>query len=317
MAAQQTSSKGFPSVLELTVTRPGLAISLGALSFFAGFVGTGWVNRADLILAQGGGNRAEDERPGQSLQADPDVWPVLHHSFPQQLDLLSPEPLIIPGRSLGPARANNVTLAAAFRSEADAPVRTGDTEGANRHLETAALDQPHPNKPTTSTENSESQAPTACLPDSLRAVLTDLEARFGDVTVVSTTHLHTDNHSPGSVRERMHLACKAIDFRTTTERSEVIAYLRSRPEVGGVNSYRNGVIHFDLKDHQEPIIRTHKPTLQRPTAATPKSSKQLLTKPVARTAAGRGKMLSQSPRNPNGDGENLANKVPELPRMFD
>ncbi len=73
-----------------------------------------------------------------------------------------------------------------------------------------------------------------------------MSKRFGPVTIVSTTHLHTANHSPGSIREKLHLDCKAVDIRTPRDPKEVMAYLRSRPEVGGVNTYMNKVIHFDL-----------------------------------------------------------------------
>jgi hypothetical protein len=89
-------------------------------------------------------------------------------------------------------------------------------------------------------------APIDCLPEALRAVLADVETHFGPVTIVSTTHLHTDNHRPGSIREKLHFACKAVDIKTSHQPNEVIAFLRARPEVGGINTYRNRVIHFDL-----------------------------------------------------------------------
>ena len=89
-------------------------------------------------------------------------------------------------------------------------------------------------------------APLDCLPEALRTVLTALEARFGSVKVVATTHLQTQNHSSGSARANMHAACKAVDIKTSHEPKEVMAFLRSRPEVGGTNSYRNNVVHFDL-----------------------------------------------------------------------
>lgn len=100
--------------------------------------------------------------------------------------------------------------------------------------------------PQPSTIASSAAAPLACLPAPLRDVLAGLESQFGNVTVVSTTHLHTDNHSRGSARARMHAECKAVDIRTTSDPKKVVAYLRSRPEVAGVNSYRNKVVHFDL-----------------------------------------------------------------------
>ena len=108
----------------------------------------------------------------------------------------------------------------------------------------AATDPGYAHRPEATSSNP--SAPIECLPEGLRAVLADLETRFGPVTIVSTTHLHTDNHSPGSIREKLHFDCKAVDIKTPHQPNEVIAFLRSRPEVGGINSYRNQVIHFDL-----------------------------------------------------------------------
>lgn len=107
--------------------------------------------------------------------------------------------------------------------------------------------EPVPEAPVTKAVSSKAaSAPTDCLPASLRGVLKDVEARFGAVTLVSTTELHTDNHSRGSVRHRLHAACKAIDFKVKGDRRAVVAYLRARPEVAGVNTYgNNGVIHMD------------------------------------------------------------------------
>jgi hypothetical protein len=56
-------------------------------------------------------------------------------------------------------------------------------------------------------------APTDCLPAGLRSVLKDVEARFGPVTLVSTTELHTKNRSRGGVRHKLHGACQAADFK--------------------------------------------------------------------------------------------------------
>jgi hypothetical protein len=98
------------------------------------------------------------------------------------------------------------------------------------------------------------EAPIECLPAALRTVLTDLEKRFGPVTIVSTTNLHTDNHSPGNTRANLHSACKAVDIKTSREPNEVIAYLRLRPEVGGVSTYRNAVVHFDMNANYKPAV---------------------------------------------------------------
>jgi hypothetical protein len=81
-------------------------------------------------------------------------------------------------------------------------------------------------------------------------VLTDVAARFGPVTTVSTTHLNTDNHSPGSTRDKLHTSCKAVDFKVQGPLQEVLAYLRTRKEVNGINSYRNNLIHIDFNERQ-------------------------------------------------------------------
>jgi hypothetical protein len=72
-------------------------------------------------------------------------------------------------------------------------------------------------------------APTQCLPGDLQAVVADVASRLGSVSVES-------NHRSSG---------RAIDFRVRTRARGVMAYLRSRPEVGGLKVYRNGIIHID------------------------------------------------------------------------
>jgi hypothetical protein len=91
------------------------------------------------------------------------------------------------------------------------------------------------------------QAPSSdCRLPLLKAVLADVEAQFGAVTIVATNPFKTVNHIAGSAREKLHHDCKAIDFRPERERIEDIkTYLRGRPEIAGIESYRDGVIHID------------------------------------------------------------------------
>ena len=106
-----------------------------------------------------------------------------------------------------------------------------------------------PNAPTALVFASSPSAPTECLPQGLRAVLQDVQGRFGPVTLVSTTELHTDNHTKGSVRHKLHADCKAVDFKVEGDLAAVTAFLRARPEVGGVNTYKNNrVIHIDAAE---------------------------------------------------------------------
>ncbi len=79
-------------------------------------------------------------------------------------------------------------------------------------------------------------------------MLGDLAAKFPEVKVIATRGLQTDNHSSGSARAKMHDACMAVDIRTGAAVAEVTAYLRTRREIAGLNSYRNGVIHLDVPE---------------------------------------------------------------------
>lgn len=88
-------------------------------------------------------------------------------------------------------------------------------------------------------------APTNCLPGDLREVVADVAAKFGPVSVESTHRSRSRNWSAGGARQSLHLSCRAVDFRVRARARGVLAYLRSRPEVGGLKVYRNGIIHID------------------------------------------------------------------------
>lgn len=88
-------------------------------------------------------------------------------------------------------------------------------------------------------------APSHCLPGALKTVLAEVSRRFGTVSVESTHRTYARNLRAGGARTSLHLSCRAIDFRVKTRARGVMAYLRSRPEVGGLKIYRNGIIHID------------------------------------------------------------------------
>ncbi|MBZ6078345.1 YcbK family protein [Microvirga puerhi] len=90
-----------------------------------------------------------------------------------------------------------------------------------------------------------SEAPTGCLPAALKDVVADVSAKFGSVSVESTHRSAGRNRRAGGADHSLHLACRAIDFRVHSRIRGVMAYLRSRPEVGGLKIYRNGIIHID------------------------------------------------------------------------
>jgi len=87
--------------------------------------------------------------------------------------------------------------------------------------------------------------PTQCLPGDLKSVLADVAARFGPVSIESTHRSKGHNRRAGGARRSLHLSCRAVDFRVRTRTRGLMAYLASRPEVGGVKVYRNGIIHID------------------------------------------------------------------------
>jgi hypothetical protein len=178
----------------------------GLASLFVGFGAAALFDRnvASLIRAEGD---ASDEGKVTAhrwdVEADPDVWPTLEHSFPQELDLLSPEPLAVPVPSLGPSRLPKSTLTAAVT----ASMRANNTE-----MPIQSPSVPDKQAP----ETSDVAAPTTCLPEKLRAVLIDLQSRFENVTIVSTKELHTDNRfltcrNPILLAEQVVLRTSATD----------------------------------------------------------------------------------------------------------
>jgi hypothetical protein len=95
-----------------------------------------------------------------------------------------------------------------------------------------------------------------CLSADLVTVLREVQNRFGQVTVVSGKEVHTRNHSSGSARHKLHADCKAVDFTVSGDVDQVLAFVKARPEVNGVNSYRpNGLIHIDVNERRRLATR--------------------------------------------------------------
>jgi hypothetical protein len=195
----------------------------------------------------------------------PDTWALQSSIFNQafaEFDRSEPATVAVRpvsptifARPAGPATqaGGDIAMAAATNTVAQAPAeqmaaRIDPVEPWPRTAAKTAPAETAPRKAFAST----SATPTECLPQALRNVLTELEARFGKVTIVSTTQLHTQNHSPGSARANLHAACKAVDIKTSHEPKDVMAFLRTRPEVGGTSTYGNRVVHFDLNASYKP-----------------------------------------------------------------
>jgi len=92
---------------------------------------------------------------------------------------------------------------------------------------------------------SRSWAPMRCLPGPLGAIVADVAARYGGVSVESTQRSPGHNRRVGGADHSLHIACRAVDLRVRRGAGSAMAYLRSRPDVGGLKVYRNGIIHID------------------------------------------------------------------------
>lgn len=82
-----------------------------------------------------------------------------------------------------------------------------------------------------------------CVPFSLRSVLSEVEQKFGPVTLLSTYRPHAV--VAGTGHPSLHRECRAVDFRVSGRRRPVIAFLRNDPRVLGLGIYRDGHIHID------------------------------------------------------------------------
>ncbi|MFX5587142.1 hypothetical protein ABTE16_20585, partial [Acinetobacter baumannii] len=82
-----------------------------------------------------------------------------------------------------------------------------------------------------------------CLPPVVRRALNDVAMRFGPILVRSTDRGNGRFVRTDDWRGSYHKDCRAADFRVSGNGAAVIAFLRMRPELGGVKRYRNGLIH--------------------------------------------------------------------------
>jgi hypothetical protein len=76
----------------------------------------------------------------------------------------------------------------------------------------------------------------------LREIVADVSARFGKVAIVATHQLKTTKEA-ALAKSTM---TAAVDFRPERRTNEIKVYLRGRKEIGGLESYRDGVIPVDV-----------------------------------------------------------------------
>ncbi len=89
-------------------------------------------------------------------------------------------------------------------------------------------------------------APSGCVPGSLKSVLYQVSQKFGPVVVNSTARGHKHNRRVGGARKSWHLKCMATDFRVRGNSKGLYAFLRRHPSVGGLHRYPSGFFHIDL-----------------------------------------------------------------------
>lgn len=87
-----------------------------------------------------------------------------------------------------------------------------------------------------------------CLDAGLKAVVYEVAANFGPVTVSSTCRGKSHNRKVGGAPKSKHLTGDAVDFRVHGKWGGVYAFLRGKGYVGGVKHYGGGLFHADNGD---------------------------------------------------------------------
>lgn len=89
------------------------------------------------------------------------------------------------------------------------------------------------------------KAPSKCVPERLKNVLSRVSAKYGPITVNSTVRTRTRNNRVGGKDQSYHLSCQAVDFRVHGGSSGLMSHLSSSGDVGGLKRYPAGYYHID------------------------------------------------------------------------
>ncbi len=88
-------------------------------------------------------------------------------------------------------------------------------------------------------------ASAGCLNGQLKAVVNQIAANFGPVTVNSTCRSSKRNRRVGGAKRSRHLTGDAVDFRVHANHRAAYAFLKSHGSVGGYKHYGGGLFHID------------------------------------------------------------------------
>jgi hypothetical protein len=107
----------------------------------------------------------------------------------------------------------------------------------------ADLSEPESPKSLSGGANISWNANADCLNSELRAVLADVAANYGSVTVNSTCRSHSHNAAVGGAAHSYHLSGNAVDFRVHGNVAAAASFLNAR--VGGLKHSGDGLFHID------------------------------------------------------------------------
>lgn len=106
--------------MAMATRRPGLAFTAIIASLLGGFASAAVFDNQAARWVRAETDPSEQEQTislkDVGLRVGSDVWPILEQSFPQQIDIFSPEPLATPVRTLGPTRVDTSVLASAMKA---------------------------------------------------------------------------------------------------------------------------------------------------------------------------------------------------------
>jgi Peptidase M15 len=89
-------------------------------------------------------------------------------------------------------------------------------------------------------------ASSGCLDGTLVALINNVAAHYGSVTVNSTCRSRGHNAAVGGAKRSQHLTGSAVDFRVHGNYGGVVAYMRSFGGIGGAHHYGGGLFHADV-----------------------------------------------------------------------